>query len=138
MNKKNISVALAAIGCCVALSGNPSHAAEMAQSGACEPGSATPYIQPTCSKCANVKVERQTSASGNPYGVLELVYFDEVYVTFAGTIEMTVHLTDGNKHPVTIDDVLLTNGEEAGWVIDGTSQWSWCDVEMVELVFVLG
>jgi hypothetical protein len=135
-----IIVALASV---FVLDGSPSYAAV---DGACAPElvplvltaapDSTGYIVPTCSKCRRLKLERQTSSTGATYGMLELTYFDEVYGTFTGKIELTVRLADDTVHLVTIEDVLLTNGDEAEWVIDAPSQWTWCAVEMVGLVFV--
>lgn len=94
------------------------------------------YIQPTCSKCRRLTLTRQTSAAGPVQGVLELTYFDEVFPAFSGRIELTVVLVDDTRHLVSLEDVSLTNGEEAGWTVEAPSAWCWRDVDMAWLRLV--
>lgn len=88
------------------------------------------YIQPTCSKCRRLKLERQKSVTGYVQGVLELTYFDADFPVFSGRIELVVVLVDDSRHLVSLEDVYLTNGEEAAWVIDAPSTWHWEAVEI--------
>lgn len=88
------------------------------------------YIQPTCSKCRRLRLERQTSATGELQGVLALTYFDDVFPVFAGSIELTVVLADDTRYLVRLDDVDLSSGEEAEWIIEASSAWRWRDVDM--------
>jgi hypothetical protein len=126
------------------LGGDTSHAAE---EGVCGPDvvpivltagrDSTGYIQPSCSKCSKLKVQRQTTASDEVQGVLELVYSDE-HGPFDGEIEVTAVLADGSEHLVVIEDVWLDQGDEAAWVIEASEGWCWDAVEMVRLEFVVG
>lgn len=95
------------------------------------------YIRPSCSKCAKLAVERQTAASGEVRGVLELVYFDH-RGTFGGAIEVTAVLGDGSERVVVLDDVWLEPGDEAGWELAAATGWHWGEVVLVRLRFVEG
>lgn len=95
------------------------------------------YIRPSCSKCTKLVVERQTAASGEVSGVLELVYFDP-RGTFAGAIEVTAVLGDGSERVVVLDDVWLEPGDEAGWELAAATSWDWGQVVLVRLRFVEG
>ena len=94
----------------------------------------TGYIQPNCSMCGKLKVETQTTAIGGTQGVLTLAYHDELQQGFEGSIELTLALVDGTEDVVLIEDVVLTEGEEAAWVVDEViGEWSWDQVEIVRM-----
>lgn len=91
------------------------------------------YIQPTCAKCEDIKLETQ---SGGTQALLTLTYQDEQQRDFEGTVEVTVVLDDGAEDTVLIEDVWLPPGESDGWLLDAPSTGSWLDVEKAVLRFV--
>lgn len=95
------------------------------------------YIRPSCSKCTKLAVERQTAASGEVRGVLELVYFDQ-RGTFGGAIEVTAVRGDGSEQVAVIEDVWLESGDEAEWELEAAAGWHWGQVVLVRLRFVEG
>ena len=143
MNEKSLHVTVLSMSCWLLLSDGASHAATTIQPGACGPDvvpvvltgepKATGYIQPVCSKCKRIAVERRTTSTGQTQGLLELTYHDEVYGVFDGTIVLTLLTSDDTERVVTIDEVHLVEGQAAGWVIEAGSQWDWSDVDMVWL-----
>jgi hypothetical protein len=143
MNEKSLHVTVLAMSCWLMLSDGPSHAATVGASGPDvvpvvligEP-KATGYIQPVCSKCKRLTVERRTTSTGGIQGTLELTYYDEVHDVFDGAIVLTLHSSDDSEHVVTIDDVHLVEDQTAWWSIDAGSQWSWVDVDMVWVEFL--
>ncbi|MCX4246486.1 hypothetical protein [Paraliomyxa miuraensis] len=81
-------------------------------------------------------LETQTTVTGGTQGVLELTYHDDDDGEFVGTIELTVVLVDDTEHALVIENVWLTEGEDAAWVLDAPNAWSWDQAEMVRLAFV--
>lgn len=131
-------VVLALLGCLVAL---PSNAAAQETEAKFVPlvlpvndtGEAG-YIQPNCSMCGKLKVETQTTATGGTQGVLTLAYHDELQQGFEGSIELTLVLVDRTEHVVLIEGVVLTEGEEATWVVDEViGEWSWDQADRVRM-----
>lgn len=145
MSKKSLHVAVLAMSCWSMLSDGSSHAAMLA--GAEGPDfvpvvltgepEATGYIQPVCSKCKQITVQRRTTSTGQIQGTLQLTYHDEVLDVFDGMIILTLLSSDGAAHVVPIDDVYLVNDQTAWWTIGAGSQWSWADVDMVWIELLL-
>ncbi len=145
MSKKSLHVTVLAMSCWSMLSEGSSHAAMIARAEGPdvvpvvltgEP-KATGYIQPVCSKCKQITVQRRTTSTGQIQGTLQLTYYDEVHEAFDGTILLTLLSSDGAEHVVTIDDVQLVEDQAAWWTIDAGSQWSWADIEMVWIELLL-
>ena len=144
--KKTIQSAIWAMICPIMLIAPLSAASEIGGGGACTPdlvpvaltgtSESSGYIQPTCSKCRRLKVERQTSQDGELQGVLGLMYFDDALPEFGGSIELTMLLDDDTEQTVTIENVDLIEGQEAEWVIEAPPEWHWDHVDMVWLTFV--
>lgn len=138
MSKKLGSMMLA-LACWTGL-GDPSLATATTLDGASIPvvltgdTDETGYIQPICMKCKRLTVARQTSSTA----VLGLVYFDDTYASFSGAILLTLSTSDDREIVVTIDDVLLVQGQAARWTLEAGSSWSWDDVEMVWIELVPG
>ncbi len=143
MNEKSLYVTTLAIACFSLLSTGESHAATTIETGACGPDvvpvvltgetKETGYIQPVCSKCKRITVEREKTATGQTHGVLELTYHDEVHGAFDGTIVLTLLMSNDAERVVALDDVRLVEGQTARWVIDAGSYTNWADVDMVWL-----
>lgn len=143
MNDKSLHVTVLAMSCWLLLRAGASHATETTQASACGPDvvpvvltgepKAAGYIQPVCSKCKRLVVERHTTSTGRTQGTLELTYSDEVHGIFDGTIVLTLLTSDDAEQVVTIHDVQLVEGQVARWVIEAGSQWSWAEVDMVWL-----
>lgn len=94
-----------------------------------DPGTtSSEYIQPTCNKC----IKTTESQSANT-AVFELVYYDEGYGDFNGTLELTIQLLDGTEDLLTIDDVSLADGEKAAWTLEASAEWTWDSVDQVLL-----
>ena len=143
--QRNRFLSVLTLACLFVLDGGTSHASDnVEQARTTDPvpvvitsvPDSSQYPQPTCSKCKRVSVVRQTSATGETQGVLELTYFDELYRDFDGVIELTVLLVDDSEHVMTVEDVSLEQGDEAGWVIDAPIEWQWEQVDMVWLELV--
>lgn len=132
------------LACASVLGSSSSHASDDGVGGTLDPvpveltsePESTGYIQPTCSKCQDLEVEREEDSTGETRGVLELTYFDDVYTEFEGSIEVTVLLHDATEDVVLIEHVWLTEGDAAQWIIDAPQDWSWEEVDRVRLVLV--
>jgi hypothetical protein len=140
MTKKLLHVTALAIACSSMLGTGESRAATTDTCGpdvvpvvlTGEP-KATGYIQPVCSKCKRITVERETTSTGQTHGILELTYHDELYGVFDGTIVLTLLMSDDAERVVTLDDVHLVEGQTARWLVDAGSHTDWADVDMVWL-----
>ncbi|MEM9460395.1 MAG: hypothetical protein AAGF11_39855 [Myxococcota bacterium] len=87
------------------------------------------YPQPICSKCKKVKARTETTSEGETQGVVELVYFDEIYLTFDGTVEVTVLLPDSTWDLITIEDVSLSEHQPVAWSLPAGAGWTWDEIE---------
>ena len=74
------------------------------------------YPQPICARCVVVS-KKETAASGETQGVLELTYEDEVFPSFTGDIIVTVLLPDDVREADVISNVSLAEGEQASWTL---------------------
>lgn len=99
------------------------------------PPKSSEYPQPICSKCKKVVVDRETE-NGDSWGRLSLEYYDEVYSTFEGSIQVTVLRYDETVYTFTIPEVDLEEEEEAEWTLPSGTELSWLDVEHVWIQMV--
>ena len=97
------------------------------------------YIQTNCSKCRRASLAIWALSTGETQAVLSLTYYDENQSEFVGSLAVTLQLADGTEAVVDIDGVWLTQGEEAGWVLEQSPDaWTWDDVESADVGFVPG
>lgn len=91
------------------------------------------YPDPVCLGC-KIATERPSADSGgdDTNAVLTVTYEDQATPTFVGDIVLTVFLADLDEFRVVpIDNVLLTDGQTAQFVVTADLDWTWADVEWV-------
>lgn len=94
----------------------------------------TGYIIPNCSKCKKLALHRQNNTTGGTEGRLELTYHGDE--DFVGSIVLTVVSSDDTEHLVEIEDVDLTEGEVATWVLEDPITWDLADASVAWIEFV--
>ncbi|MEM9459803.1 MAG: hypothetical protein AAGF11_36840 [Myxococcota bacterium] len=97
------------------------------------PSDPVAYPDPVCLGC-KIATKRPAAGSGSDdtTAVLTVTYEDQAIPTFVGDIVLTVLLADLDEvREVPIDDVLLTDGQTAQFVVTADLDWTWADVEWV-------
>jgi hypothetical protein len=89
------------------------------------------YPDPICLGC-KIIAKRTTSTDDDDIGILSVTYEDDQVRTFVGDIVLTVFLLDSDElRTVTLDGLVLTDGQTVELAVTAGSDWGWEDVESV-------
>lgn len=89
------------------------------------------YPDPICLGC-KIIAKRPNSANDDATGILRVTYEDDQVPSFVGDIVLTIFLLDSDEcRTVTLDGIMLTDGQTVELAVTAGSDWGWEDVDSV-------